>query len=393
MEVAMGRVLFIYHSNFTNLNCGINSYLNGLFTIIKKMGYDVDLFIANPIDTDFSMKNAVISKCFLPEEQQLPKQHFAKKLVSRLKKYLNKTHTAEIDYSNTSDMNWVSDKDLERLSIILDSKPYSHIFFSYAFYTQLVRVIPKKMKTVLLLNDLLSVQMMTWQGGGIQTFQRYIATEIESVISFDRIVAISTEEIGFFKNFTSASNFYYLPHFLNSKSSSSKLKPIDIAYIGSDNPHNVQGINWFLTKIYPKIEQKKYAVSICGSVVKKIDKSKYPSIHFTEWVKDQSELLNHAKISICPILSGTGMKIKVIESLAYGLPVVSTSYGTIGMPQKFDNGCLVSDTADGFTNSIIELLENKSLREKLSSEALNQHKRYFSVASATKVIADVLKNS
>jgi len=55
------------------------------------------------------------------------------------------------------------------------------------------------------------------------------------------------------------------------------------------------------------------------------------------------EFYQNVSIVICPMFSGTGVKIKVLEALSYGIPVVTNQRGVDGLLNKSANGCLVTE--------------------------------------------------
>ncbi|MDE5448512.1 glycosyltransferase family 4 protein, partial [Elizabethkingia meningoseptica] len=80
-----------------------------------------------------------------------------------------------------------------------------------------------------------------------------------------------------------------------------------------------------------------------------------------------------AKIAICPMLSGTGIKIKVLEALSYSLPVVTNRRGVDGLINKSLNGCLVSESGLEFADNIMKLLND----DKFYEEIKHYGKKYF----------------
>ena len=69
------------------------------------------------------------------------------------------------------------------------------------------------------------------------------------------------------------------------------------------------------------------------------------------------------------MLTGTGVKVKVVEALAHGLPVVCTTRGVDGLPNKTLNGCLVTDDAAQFAQNIVDLLTDASFYNQQSARA------------------------
>ena len=77
-------------------------------------------------------------------------------------------------------------------------------------------------------------------------------------------------------------------------------------------------------------------------------------------VDDLSAWLRRARVAVAPMISGSGIKNKVLEASANGCPVVSTSLGVTGLPVGEQNGLLVADDPEQFAEKVVLLLENPS---------------------------------
>ncbi|MEC0264322.1 glycosyltransferase family 4 protein [Paenibacillus anseongense] len=148
-------------------------------------------------------------------------------------------------------------------------------------------------------------------------------------------------------------------------------KDIDLLFIGYDNSYNIEGIRWFLENVYPHLDSK-INITIAGKVVEHIDKN-YSNITKLGYVENLDELYSRTKISMCPLLNGTGMKVKVIEAMSYGIPIVCTSRGVDGFPDKTQNGCLITDNYKEFGHFINQLLNDNNFYQK----SLNEVAQYF----------------
>ena len=74
------------------------------------------------------------------------------------------------------------------------------------------------------------------------------------------------------------------------------------------------------------------------------------------------------------MLSGTGIKIKVIEALSYGIPVVTNRRGVDGLVNKKENGCLVSDDPKIFAEEITRLLKDEIFYNQMRDNAISYFK-------------------
>ena len=80
------------------------------------------------------------------------------------------------------------------------------------------------------------------------------------------------------------------------------------------------------------------------------------------------------------------MKIKTIDSMARGIPVVSTSYGVDGFPDKLENGCLVADRPEDFAAHIDHMLADKVFYDRQCKKTRD----YFDAHLCSKVVSPVL---
>lgn len=246
---------------------------------------------------------------------------------------------------------------------LLKADNYDHIIISYAHSADLVsdNSMLKNAHTILDTHDFLTAQFKDKPGFNLGvTFQ----DEISRLDKFDEVWAISPEEQYVFDQFSKA-DVKLVPMMMDAPVLSDAAKKYDLVYVGNDNIHNVTSVKWFFDNVYPLLPAD---INICmaGKIVNHIpDLNNVTKIAFTE---DLSELYNASKIALCPMLQGTGIKVKVVEALAHALPVVCTTRGVDGLP-KHHNGCLVSDDADKFAANITSLLTNGTLYAEQSRQA------------------------
>jgi glycosyltransferase involved in cell wall biosynthesis len=201
--------------------------------------------------------------------------------------------------------------------------------------------------------------------------------EINRLNLFDEIWTISSDEQYVFSQFCKPP-VRLLPIMLNSPQAASQNysnRKYDIIYVASDNVHNQLAAKWFFDKVYPLLPK---SINIC--VIGKINNHLSLDDHITKlpFVEDLAPYYTDAKVAICPMLSGTGIKIKVVEAMAYGLPVVCNSRGVDGLPNKTDNGCIVTDDDEAFSDGITTLLNNTAFYQQQSKLALYTFDTNFS---------------
>lgn len=138
---------------------------------------------------------------------------------------------------------------------------------------------------------------------------------------------------------------------------------------------NVDGLRWFLDAVWPQVRRA------CPDIkLTVIGKGFAPGFHrpkgsendgvdYLGLVHDVAPHVGGAWVSIVPLRVGSGTRLKILESMALGTPVVSTTVGCEGIDVRANEDILVADTAAIFAESLIALLKDKSLREHLALNA------------------------
>jgi glycosyltransferase involved in cell wall biosynthesis len=80
------------------------------------------------------------------------------------------------------------------------------------------------------------------------------------------------------------------------------------------------------------------------------------------WVEDIAEFYGRIAVSVVPLLQGTGVSLKTLESLRYGRPVVSTPAGARGLDVAALPGVHLAETAAGFAGTVCDLLDRAAVR-------------------------------
>jgi polysaccharide biosynthesis protein PslH len=149
--------------------------------------------------------------------------------------------------------------------------------------------------------------------------------------------------------------------------------PNSLVYTGSFTYHaNFDAVDYFLKEIYPRIKLSVPEVSmqVLGDTGG-VQVENWPidnSVVFTGLLYDVRPSLAQSWLSIVPLRIGAGTRLKIIESLALGTPVVSTSKGAEGLDVTHGKNILIADTPSEFANAVLNVLQNPDLREKLSRE-------------------------
>ena len=136
---------------------------------------------------------------------------------------------------------------------------------------------------------------------------------------------------------------------------------------------NFEAMQYFLKDVYPAIKQRRPNVTlrITGSTEQAhLDALALDdSVTLTGFVDDVRPLVANAWVSVAPILSGGGTRLKILESMALGTPVVATTKGAEGIEAVAGQHLLIADDAQSFADRTIGLLADQPQRERLARQA------------------------
>lgn len=148
-------------------------------------------------------------------------------------------------------------------------------------------------------------------------------------------------------------------------------QPNTLIFTGPFHYHaNYDAMQWFLSEVYPRVQAQmpEIRLTITG------DHANRPlppasNLTLTGFVDDVRPLIAQAWISLAPLRIGGGTRVKILEAMALGTPVVATSKGAEGLDVQPGKQLLIADTPEAFAQSIIRLCKEPGLRQKLNSQA------------------------
>jgi glycosyltransferase involved in cell wall biosynthesis len=135
-------------------------------------------------------------------------------------------------------------------------------------------------------------------------------------------------------------------------------------------PPNVSGILWFLREVYPRVKSRVPDVrcTLIGArppqQIVQAGRTD-PSLTVTGFVDNPEPLLRKSSLMVVPLQAGGGMRVKILNALAQGMPVVSTTLGCEGIAVTNDQDILIADEPAAFADAVVRLLTDSALRRRL----------------------------
>lgn len=167
-----------------------------------------------------------------------------------------------------------------------------------------------------------------------------------------------------------------------------------LLFCGSMDMHpNQEAMDHFIRKVWPRVVAQLPNVDlyIVGrnppEWLVKMEKAD-SRIRVTGFVEDVRPYFRKATLFICPVVSGGGTRLKILDSLAMGVPVVATPFAAYGLSVEHGKHLLFAETDEKFADSIQSLLRKPSLRGKLAASGTQRIDEMYSWTVVGRALLD-----
>ncbi len=349
------------------------------------------------------------------------------KNIEKLKKYCEAVEIVQLEYSSQKD--WLtklrnsflnkffgyprialyhySKKMKRRIKQLINKNNYDVVLIEYWFMGQYAKFCDKrkfffKNKKIIKILDELDIEHMRekriaeieknskkkiWFYFNHFGWKKTKEYELRFIKKFDRIITVSSKDKEILKKEIPNLDVVVIPIciYLDYIKPSKKYEKMDhlnnLVFVGSYYHHpNVDAILYFCRDIFPKILKQipKTHLYIVGSnTTKEIFDLASENITVTGPVKDVRPYI-YKGISIVPLRAGSGTRVKIIEAMGLGSPVITTSIGAEGLDVIPGKHLLIADNAEKFAEQTINLLRNRSLRNRLRKNSLELVQKKYS---------------
>ena len=350
---------------------------------------------------------------------QIMKQH-EKQFIPELKKYCSRVDTVLLrKHSNLEHMPGVIrylisgepldnkfvfvDEMAEKIQKLTYSESFDIVQIEHSIMAPYIKAISmaNNSKKVLTFHNIASVQYRR-----IFKIEKAISKKMRSFINwiqmkkweakfamnFDLCVTMSDNEKQILQSENPKLNIAVIPNGVDVKN----LQPLpvnfktnNLLYVGKmDYQPNLDAVLYFVNKIFSliKMQIKDAKFFIVGSnptkEIKQLGKDN--DVIVTGYVNNIQPFYEQCAVSVVPLRAGGGTRLKILESMAFGRPVISTSIGCEGLDVCNNENIIISDKPEEFARKTIELLQNKDFREKISKNARNLVEHNYSWESIAK---------
>lgn len=220
----------------------------------------------------------------------------------------------------------------------------------------------------------LSERGLMWRAFWRQEAAHLLAAERRWCPSFDVNIVVSNDEGHLLEPSCGRSKICVVPNGVDVTYFTPRVDPGGnrLLFCGRlDQLANRGAITFFFNAIWPELSGRVQQLEI--DVVGKNPPSwlvelsqRDPRVHVPGFVDDVRSYFHKATVFVCPITDGGGTRLKILDALAMGMPVVSTTFAASGLSLSHGKHLLLADTSEDFMNAIVQLLTTEAMRRTLS---------------------------
>lgn len=208
-------------------------------------------------------------------------------------------------------------------------------------------------------------------------YRRWRRFELATSRRFDALAVVSPQEAVYFKTHVTDVSIFIVPNGVDTSYFQPMHQPTNettLLYTGRmDYLPNVDAMLWFCQEILPLIrgKQPQATLTIVGrDPVPEVQAlANLPGVIVTGTVTDVRPYFTQAAVYITPLRLGAGTRLKVLEAMAMGIPVVSTRLGCEGLEVSSGEDIVIADEAECFAAEVVRLLGDTTAQTVLSGRA------------------------
>ncbi len=248
-------------------------------------------------------------------------------------------------------------------------------------YLEIINHIPKQIKTVFIHHELRYVRNERMLNDfhltkdELHKAYQIKENEIKLLNKYDAVVTLTDIDKAILNNDGVNTTIVSSPAAVNTPIKQYKGWNGKIVFIGgAGHGPNREGIDWLCKNVFSSIDWngpfKKVSVIIIGggwheNMFSNIPKNNLTIMGFVPELSDAA----YGGILIVPILSGSGMRMKILDGAALSLPMITTSIGVEGLNFTNESSCLIADTATEFKKALTVLISDERKRKKIADNA------------------------
>jgi hypothetical protein len=220
-------------------------------------------------------------------------------------------------------------------------------------------------------HDLLSQRGPSYLARGLhEAMPLTDAEERAQLAQYDRVLCIQAEDRDLVERWLGPGRALLVPHAVVPCRQALREQVGSIGFIASKWPTNIDGIRWFLEAVWPAVSRPGLWLDLYGWICDAVRTwPPVPGLRLHGHVTDLAGAYARSDLIINPVQAGAGLKVKTVEALAHGLPLLTSSEGARGLRGLDRKALWIADDAADFGAAMNHLIGDFPLRQALAANA------------------------
>jgi len=299
--------------------------------------------------------------------------YFGKQADSFLIKFVQ-NFSFQIEHFEIKGNSLTKSQNIQIRKYVIDNKIEVAII-EYIYLTITLEILPPEIIYILDAHDIASDRASSFRKFNYRDtgFEMSRKTESQIFDLYDYILLMSKSDVNTVRKICKSTIPIFCPHPARSKSRRLRKRVLNIGFIGSEYVPNYDAVKYFVNECWPSInKENKITFSIYGNVTKTLKNVTIPKgVRLVGFVDNLEDIYKEIDIMVNPVRFGAGVKIKNIETLANGIPLVTTTHGATGLEEVAGDAFLVGNSTHEFCNHIKALVSSHFLRVRIGNLAFN----------------------
>ncbi len=232
--------------------------------------------------------------------------------------------------------------------------------------------------------------------GDAQEAERFTRLEAHYLPLMDAVIACSVEDARLLSQRYDLRELAVIPNAVSVPPAATRADAPDhdMLFVGNlSYAPNVEGVRWFVREVLPRLCGLRVAIVGSRPVAEVQSLASDPRVTLAADVPDIGRWYANAHLALVPLLHGGGSRIKLIEALAHGLPVVATTRGAAGLPwRRSGSPVVVADDAEAFAGGCRELLLDRARARTLGDAGRELVRQWASIGAVAPQIDSLARS-
>lgn len=219
--------------------------------------------------------------------------------------------------------------------------------------------------------------------------------EVSLLQKVDLILSISSVDTALFQELGIQTKIITLPVFIEEQNNKVDYSSSCFYHIGAMNwQPNIEAVEALISTIFPRIKEiiPDAELHLAGSYFpENIQTNEANGIYVHGFVADKFQFINAHGIQLVNLKSGSGVRIKLLESLAMGVPTVSTNMGIEGLDKSVKDAILISENDKEFIENAVLLHSNEELRRSMGEKSIDFAQKHHNYSTIKKTFIEALE--